>query len=72
MWRMVRGQCARNRKWLPAGKENRMNKPLENGFATAMKLVAGKWKIEILASSAPRRAGSAGCGVRCQRSARRC
>ena len=36
-----------------------MNKPLENGFATAMKLVAGKWKIEILCElgTAPRRFG---------------
>ena len=36
-----------------------MNQPLENGFSVAMKLVAGKWKIDILCalSTAPRRFG---------------
>ncbi|MBN9235285.1 MULTISPECIES: winged helix-turn-helix transcriptional regulator [Phyllobacteriaceae] len=36
-----------------------MNKPMENGFSVAMKLVAGKWKIDILCalSGAPRRFG---------------
>ena len=36
-----------------------MNKPPENGFSTAMKMVAGKWKINILCElgTAPRRFG---------------
>lgn len=36
-----------------------MNQPLENGFSVAMKLIAGKWKIDILCalSTAPRRFG---------------
>ncbi|MCG7503947.1 winged helix-turn-helix transcriptional regulator [Mesorhizobium retamae] len=36
-----------------------MNKPFENGFSAAMRLVAGKWKIDILCalSQAPRRFG---------------
>ena len=25
-----------------------MNKPTDNGFSTAIKMVAGKWKIDIL------------------------
>lgn len=52
-------QYVRSRKWLPAGKENEMNKPADNGFSTAMKMVAGKWKINILCELgvAPRRFG---------------
>ena len=36
-----------------------MDRPPENGFATAMKMVAGKWKIDILCElgTAPRRFG---------------
>ena len=36
-----------------------MNKPTDNGFSTAMKMVAGKWKINILCElgTAPRRFG---------------
>lgn len=36
-----------------------MNEPSENGFSVAMKLIAGKWKIDILCAlhAAPRRFG---------------
>jgi DNA-binding HxlR family transcriptional regulator len=36
-----------------------VNKPTENGFLTATKMVAGKWKIDILCElgAAPRRFG---------------
>ncbi len=36
-----------------------MDSPMDNGFSTAMKLVAGKWKIAILCElgTAPRRFG---------------
>ena len=36
-----------------------MNKSMDNGFSTAMKMVAGKWKINILCElgAAPRRFG---------------
>lgn len=36
-----------------------MNTRMENGFSTAMKMVAGKWKIDILCQlgAAPRRFG---------------
>lgn len=36
-----------------------MNKPTENGFATAIKLVSGKWKLDIICElgAAPRRFG---------------
>ena len=58
MWTAWR-QYARKRKWLPTGKDTEMTRPTENGFSTAMRMVAGKWKIDILCElgAAPRRFG---------------
>lgn len=55
----ARRQYARRRKWLPAGKEGEVNKPTENGFATAIKMVSGKWKLDIICElgATPRRFG---------------
>lgn len=55
----ARHQYAGMRKWLPAGKEGKVNKPTENGFATAIKMVSGKWKLDIICElgATPRRFG---------------
>jgi hypothetical protein len=38
-------QYVRKCKWLPAGKEGEAYRLMENGFATAMKMVAGKMEV---------------------------
>ena len=45
---MSGAQYAPGRKWLPDGKENTMNKSTDNGFSTAVRMVEGKWKVDIL------------------------
>lgn len=39
---------APKRKWLPDGRESSMKKSTDNGFATAVGMVEGKWKLDIL------------------------
>jgi len=41
-------QYAPGRKWSPDGKESTMNKSTDNGFAAAIRMVEGKWKVDIL------------------------
>ena len=53
-------QYALGRKWLPDGKADGMNRSTDScGFATAIKMIEGKWKVDILCElgKAPRRFG---------------
>lgn len=45
---MAGAQYAPGRKWSPDGKESTMNKSTDNGFATAVRMTEGKWKVDIL------------------------
>jgi len=36
------------RKWSPGGKGSSMDKTADNGFAAAVRMTEGKWKIDIL------------------------